>query len=330
MKLLFIFTGGTIGSTAKGDIIAPDAAKPYLLCEKYVERYPMDFTFDTLEPLSELSENFSGEHISLILKTVSDSVNRGGYDGIVVTHGTDTLQYTAAALGYALGNETIPVCLVSSNFPIEDRRSNGLENLFGAMSLIKAKTERGVFVPYRNGESEEILFHRATRLSASLPFSDDLFAVRMPAYGKALADGTFEKNADYREKPDELPPPLSLSLPRQAEEILRIFPFPGMVYPKITSGVRAILLDTYHSGTVDSKSPASRAFFAQAKEMGIPIYATGDRGGSEYESTHIYDEFGVLRLPRLAPIAAYMKIWLYRRQEDLQKCLLSSRGGDIF
>ena len=321
MKLLFIFTGGTIGSTACGETISVDSQKPYLLCEKYAENYPVDFTYDTLEPFSELSENFSGDHIACILSTVLENAQRD-YDGIIVTHGTDTLAYTAAALGYALGNDSLPVCLVSSNYPIEDARSNGLANLFGAISLIRTKTARGVFVLYRNNEGEQIVCHRATRLSTSIALADDVFSVYEMPYGTVDEAGTFRKNPAFSEKTDALAAPLSPTLGTQSHAILRVFPYPGMVYPEITEAPRAILLDTYHSGTVDAVSAAAHDFFRTAREKGIPVFVTGD---TVYDSRRIFDEYGIIRLP-IAPIAAYMKLWLYGTGADLT----ASRGGDVF
>jgi hypothetical protein len=95
-----------------------------------------------------------------------------------------------------------------------------------------------------------------------------------------------------------------------------------MVYPEIPDAPRAILLDTYHSGTVDAVSAAAHAFFRTAREKGIPIFVTGDNA---YDSRRIFDEYGIIRLP-IAPIAAYMKLWLYGTGADLT----ASRGGDVF
>ena len=319
MKLLFIFTGGTIGSTQSGDTISVDAKKPYLLCEKYAEQHPVDFTYDTLEPFSELSENFSGAHIAALLDAVV--ANTKGYDGIVVTHGTDTLGYSAAALGYALGNASLPVCLVSSNFPIEDVRSNGIANLHAAVALIQSG-ERGVFVPYRNDLDEDVTVHRATRLSTTLALADDVFSVLECPYGRVTADGVFRRNPDYAEKEDALSAPSSFSLSERSEGLLRVFPYPGMLYPEIPASTRAILLDTYHSGTVDGKGAASHAFLKEAKDKGIPVFVTGN---AAYDSAQIFDEYGVVRLT-LSPVAAYMKLWLYGVDTDLSL----SRGGDVF
>lgn len=316
MKLLFIFTGGTIGSTA-GDTVAPDSGAPRLLLEKYGERYGIDFSYDTLSPMSELSENFTGEHISLLLDAVVRHID--GYDGVIVTHGTDTLAYSAAALGYALGNASLPVCLVSANFPIADGRSNALANLRAAVLLIRTGTERGVFVPYDNGDGATVI-HRATRLSTSLALSDKVFSVNEAVCGRVTEDA-FQRSPDFRELPDATAAP-PVRLCAQSTDILRVFPYPGMVYPEIPDGTRFILLDTYHSGTFDGKSAAVRAFLASARARGIPVLVTD---GTAYDSTRIYDEYGVTRLP-LSPIAAYMKLWLYGDT----RVMLASRGGDLF
>ena len=105
------------------------------------------------------------------------------YDGIIVTHGTDTLPYSAAALSYALGNDCIPVCIVSSNYPISDERANGIDNLHGAIRLMEsgyttgetgnddkdAGIHCGVFVSYRNHDGV-IYIHRASRLLETAAF----------------------------------------------------------------------------------------------------------------------------------------------------------------
>ena len=48
MKLLFIFTGGTIGSTQSGDFISVDKNKSYLIIESYRKHYEIDFEYKTI------------------------------------------------------------------------------------------------------------------------------------------------------------------------------------------------------------------------------------------------------------------------------------------
>ena len=53
---------------------------------------------------------------------------KNAYDGVIITHGTDTLQYTAAFTGYIMAGAQIPIVLVSANYVLEDVRSNGVDN----------------------------------------------------------------------------------------------------------------------------------------------------------------------------------------------------------
>lgn len=321
MKILFVFSGGTIGSTKCGNIIVTDSEKPYTLIEKYAEKYQIDFSYDTVEPFAELSENFSGLHISSLLKTISKHLN-GAYDGIIVTHGTDTLAYTAAAVGYEFGNKTVPICLVSSNYPIEDERQNGIENLRAAVNTIRSCKVRGTVVLYKNSSDIRVACHRGTRISNSVSLTDDIFSVFNTPLGYVDLNGNFICNTNYTEKCDEIPAPKKLELPERCNEILRVFPYPGMIYPKVEANVSSILLDTYHSGTVDGKSEAVKSFLENAQQRGIKVFVTGN---AKYESADVYGKYNVIRL-FMSPVAAYVKLWLYGNGKNVKL----SRGGDLF
>ena len=60
MKLLFIFTGGTIGSTLHGDVISTDGDKSRKIIETYREKFGIGFEYDAVEPYTALSENNTG------------------------------------------------------------------------------------------------------------------------------------------------------------------------------------------------------------------------------------------------------------------------------
>ena len=102
--------------------------------KKYSEISLDNTEFATLNPYTILSENLSSEHLNILTDTVVSNIAL--YDGIIVTHGSDTLQYSASALAYAVGCESVPVVLVSSNFPLEDERANGIYNFIGAVEFI--------------------------------------------------------------------------------------------------------------------------------------------------------------------------------------------------
>ncbi|KIH58381.1 L-asparaginase, type I [Ancylostoma duodenale] len=57
------------------------------------------------------------------------------YDGFVVLHGTDTLAYTASALSFMMENLGKPVIITGSQIPVAEVRSDGMENLIGALII---------------------------------------------------------------------------------------------------------------------------------------------------------------------------------------------------
>ena len=64
MRILVIFTGGTIGSTENGSYVSPDKEKPYKLINMYKKlaiknKGSSSVIFDILTPYQALSENIN-------------------------------------------------------------------------------------------------------------------------------------------------------------------------------------------------------------------------------------------------------------------------------
>ena len=328
MKLLFVFTGGTIGSTQKGDIISPDSAKSYKIISAYEKRYGIDFEYRVTEPYNGLSENNTGEHIRMLAQCLSRAV-KGGYDGIIVTHGTDTLQYSAAAIGYAMGLDTVPVCFVSANAPIENGESNGLDNLRGAVDFISQKGGRGVFAVYRNSTEKTVYIHRATRLLESVAFSDRVASAGNIPYGH-MDDGRFIKCPHFCELSDEIAPLSCDRLGEVNESTVVISARPGMRYPEISHGVKYVIVNSYHSGTLDTSSEAARRFYLDARNKGVLVFATGAYGGPMYSSVACFEELGIIAIKGISPVAVYVKLWLADSMGNDPALLMErSLSGDL-
>lgn len=330
MKILFLFTGGTIGSTVHGDFIGTDRKKPYLLLESYRKKYGIDFEYDAKSPYTSLSENNTGATIRALCECVGAHLAQG-YDGIVVTHGTDTLQYSAAALSYAFADATLPICLVASNLPIEQEGANGIDNLHGAIRFIREVKTPGVFVPYQN-PGEELRVHRGTRLLESAAFSDRVDSVRNSYFGSFAAGEAFCKNPAYRELPDATSAFGAQPLESTCHAILRTAPYPGKPY-RVLPEVKYILHASYHSGTINTVSAEACRYFEQAKARGITVFLTGVTTGAAYDSTRVFEKLGIAPLCDLSPIAAFVKLWMWHTAHPEQTAtaadLLAPLAGDI-
>jgi len=329
-KILFVFTGGTIGSTVNGEYICTDDNKPYKLIEGYKKRFGDLGDYETVSPYTLLSENLDGVHICKLISTVKENLF-SNYSGIIVTHGTDTLAYSAAALSYALGEIQIPVCLVSAHHPLEDKRSNGYNNLHGAISFIKKVGKGGVWVSYKN-EGELIKIHKGTRICNPLCFSDSVFSVKNSFYGY-FDNNEFILNKNYSEKTDEFHFGNLSKLLDAKKSILRIESYPEMKYPVVDSDVKYILLGSYHSGTTNTVSKEAMTFFEDMKKRGVTIFITGVGTEIPYESTKLYDTLGIVPIHCISPISAYIKLWflcsLFSETEKIKNLIIKSLCGDV-
>ena len=329
MKILFVFTGGTIGSVANDGIINTDGNRPRVLLAAYERAYGISFAYDCVEPYTALSENNTGDTLRALCACVAAHKDVG-YDGIVVTHGTDTLQYSAAAQAYAFADISIPLCLVSANYPVGDARSNAIPNLHGALRFISEVGKAGVWVSYQNA-GEPTRIHRGTRLLESIAFTDYVESVFSSRYGTFWGNKPFEVNPDYRERADALPALGVSAFAEDAPQILRVQPYPGMVYPEIGERVRYILHASFHSGTVNTVSSEAKRFFAKARARKIPVFLTGATRGDVYASTQTFSALGITPLYHIASVAAYVKLWMLsaQRQAVTAEMLHSSLAGDI-
>lgn len=308
MKLLVIFTGGTIGCTVKNGYISTDNTTTYQLLDLYRKKTKRkNVSIDSVEPYTLLSENLTGEYIRALGECLRDNLSKD-YDGIIITHGTDTIQYSAAALSYAFPQLSVPVLLVSSNLVLDDENANGVPNFDAAVEFIAAGAGNGVFVPYRNNDGV-LYIHQGNRLLPHLPYCDDLISLGLEYYA-IFRDGNIEKNPSFRIAPST---GTSRALPLPGtwnSGIKRVFPYPGMEYPSLSGAIKAVLLDTYHSGTLCSISPDMTGFYAEAYAKSIPFYLTGSQNGLDYESVKEWKNAHVITLPPASPIAMYIKLWM--------------------
>lgn len=143
-KLLLIATGGTIASAKTKNGLAPA-----ITSEELYESVPQAKKFchvETMQLLNIDSTNIQPEQWLLMAKTIQEQYD--SYDGFVITHGTDTLAYTAAALSYLIQNSRKPIVLTGSQKPIFDPISDAKSNLLDSFRFACQENTCGVFVVF--------------------------------------------------------------------------------------------------------------------------------------------------------------------------------------
>lgn len=155
-RIMIIGTGGTIASRID---YRTGGVKPALTSEELYYLVPELASIAEVETevlFSIYSENMTALRWSELARRVGDAVKRG-YDGVVITHGTDTMHYTAAALSFALEGLPAPVVLVGSQRSSDRPSSDAAANLIGAVKLAAKGNASGVFVVMHRGLSDDEL-----------------------------------------------------------------------------------------------------------------------------------------------------------------------------
>jgi glutamyl-tRNA(Gln) amidotransferase subunit D len=160
-RLSIISTGGTI------------ASKIDYRTGAVTSQFDADDIIDAIPGLAEianiegtllyniLSENMRPESWSELAQCVYNEV-RAGANGVLVTHGTDTLGYSAAALSFML-QVPVPVVLVGSQRSADRPSSDNVVNAICA-GVAATSDLAGVFVVMHEDASDETcLVHQGTR-----------------------------------------------------------------------------------------------------------------------------------------------------------------------
>ncbi len=295
MKIAVVFTGGTIGSKINGGVIDADEKANYTLLS-YLEK---DIEVEAFSPFNTLSEYFTGEHINSLAECV-ENILKMDFDGVIITHGTDTLQYSSCALGYIFADSKLPIIFVSSQYVLDNPLNNGKQNFLDAVEFIKGNCGNGVFVTYQNNDKRRYV-HRGVRLLESDVYTDDVKSVCNSIYGEFTENGFVlkDKNLSFESFP-------KVTLNKYCESILSIRAAVGLNYREIPENTQAVIHSTYHSGTLNTQN---EALFLEAIDKNIPVFVTGS-GDVSYESAVKFNALNIKSLPKMSPLCAYVKMWL--------------------
>ena len=142
-KLLILTTGGTIASDSSENGLKPslnsEGIRSYI--SGIVENYDCSFK----DILNLDSSNIQPEEWVLMAGEVYK--NYSDYDGIVITHGTDTMAYTTSMLSFMLPNIPIPVVVTGSQLPLIHPLTDACDNLRYALAMA-ASGIPGIFLAF--------------------------------------------------------------------------------------------------------------------------------------------------------------------------------------
>jgi len=157
-RILLLTTGGTIASVPGGEGLEPMRSG---VMERELEQLRTYYDIEVRDVMCLDSSNITPEQWQLIAREIFE--HRLGYDGVVVSHGTDTMAYTASAVTFMLPNIDRPVVFTGSQLPLADMLSDGPDNLRTAFAMA-ASGCNGVFLAF---DRKVMLGCRAVKVRAS-------------------------------------------------------------------------------------------------------------------------------------------------------------------
>lgn len=297
MKINLVATGGTIGSRYENDqYVISDAATEQIAAVLGADAVFGDFKIH--------SAGVDFADLNTLRLTIERAL-QDNPDGVVVTHGTDTLAFTAAYLAYAYASTRVPIVLCAADRPLTDDDSNGYDVLRAAKSFI-ARGTRGVFVMYKN-PGEVVRIHHGARLIPAHMHEDFYFSV---GRGNNFADTGLMRGFDFELKNGK---------------VLCIVPYVGMDYSAYDmTGYSAVVQVAYHSGRINTVKFNE---FAN-KHPEIPMFFSA--GKKKYPANTFAPN--VVQCPYVTQTALYIKVLLglHNNVKDIKSFVMKNACGEIF
>ena len=236
--ILMIATGGTIASKATADGLTPQLTSEELLAE--VPELKQLCRIDTVQLMNRDSTNINSRDWLQMAACVR--AHYDAYDGFVLTHGTDTMAYTAAALSYLIQKNEKPVVLTGAQKSIEVPDGDARRNLFEAFVYATDARACGTHVVF-NGHVIAGTRARKTHTKSFDAFSSIDFPDIGVFYDKKLLC--------YIDERPECPG--AVFYDKLVPEILSIRVIPGMdpsVFDYITAHCRGVVIESFGVGGI--------------------------------------------------------------------------------
>ncbi len=318
MRIGVLATGGTIvsirderGNLSPAGTEGLDRLIGKILSEgKNKGLYP-DTTYDIHEVMNLDSTNIGPKEWRVLADYIKSNLN--AYDGFLVTHGTDTMSFTGAALSLLLRDVDKPVIITGAMIPLGNDGSDAEENLAG--SLDKLHDLSSIYI-YFAGKLMDALWtvkvdSTGKDAMIEIPHGDDNPRMTwIRDYLKDLDAGAIHFSDDTKNEGSS-----------KKVGIVRLYPGFDAELLKAYSGYDAVILETFGAGGVPDTEEAGFGKSSILQEIqslvsgGVKVYAKSQciYGGSDlmrYAVGRSLLDAGAIDLGHVTTETAYVALLL--------------------
>src|SRR6184192_2787955 len=337
-RVAIVSTGGTIASRVDYRTGAVQPALTAVDLASVVPELSAIAEIDAHILFSEYSENIGPTHWKGMAEEVAKRIANGA-EGVVISHGTDTLHYTAAALSFALANLPVPVLLVGAQRSSDRPSSDAASNLTGAVALA-AHADLGVVgvTMHQDLSDRYIIAHRGTRVRKCHTSRRDAFK-SINSNPLARYD-LHTRQVEYFESPPRRRSDHSFSLKPDFDHhtyLLKFYPGfdPQLIDAAVKAGARGLVLEGTGLGHVSKYCYDS---IRNAVKNDVPVFMTsqtiwGRVDMNVYVTGRDLLNLGVVPLEDMIPETALVKLmWVLGQTRSIDKVhglMLQPIAGEI-
>ncbi|HYL66191.1 MAG TPA: Glu-tRNA(Gln) amidotransferase subunit GatD [Nitrosopumilaceae archaeon] len=319
-KILLVSTGGTIASKIDYRTGGVTPALTAAELNATVPELSKIANIDTEVLFSEYSENLLPEHWKIIAEKINTHV-KSEYKGIIIAHGTDTMQYTAAALSFSLSGIPIPIALVGSQRSSDRPSSDAALNLISAVRFLVKCNTGGIYVVMHNNTSDDdVACHWGTRVRKNHTSKRNAFQTIGGAPAFIVKKDKIEKNPQFNVIKKDYVPKINFDT-----RIALVKYYPGLD-PKIldhiiSSGYKAIIFEGTGLGHIGK---VMYEYVGKAKKKGLFLGMTsqcidGMVRMTVYESGRDLLNLGIIPLGNMIPETALVKaMWALGNSKTIE------------
>jgi len=337
-KVSLVSIGGTIASRVD---YRTGAVQPALTAEDLTSVVPELGSIAEIDAhilYSELSENLTTAHWQKIAEETARLI-RGGADGVIIAHGTDTMHYTSAALSFALQDLPVPVLIVGAQRSSDRPSSDAASNLTGGVAIAARADIASVGVAMHSDMSDRfIVAHRGTRVRKCHTSRRDAFrSINSPFLARYDLQTNQIESFDAVSRRDKN---RQLSLKPHFDHhanLVRFYPSfdPALIDSVVANGARGIVLEGTGLGHVSRQcyEPINRAV-----KQDVPIFMTsqtiwGRVDMNVYSTGRDLVDIGVVPLEDMLSETALVKLmWALsqtKSRDKIRETMLHPVAGEV-
>jgi L-asparaginase len=326
-RILIVTTGGTITMFAGEDgTLVPSGDSPGVL--KRVPELGSIAELDFVTVGDDDSSNLQPAFWLDVAQAIYDVYE--SYDGFVVTHGTDTMVYTAAALSFVLQELGKPIVLTGAQVPLVNVGSDGRSNLVNAVRVATSDLAE-VCVVFG---TRVIRGTRVRKVSAfDLQAFQTINALALGTIGLTLRLEDHARRRASRRRP--------LFTSGLCPEVARIPTWPGMdpeILRFLGAHHRGLVIEGFGVGTLPSTTRSLVPAIRDITNAGVPVVVctqcvVGSTAMELYSVGRGALDAGAIPAMDMTPEAAQVKLmWALGQSRDLrviESMMLKDYAGEI-